>query len=40
MLLWLKMSHIFFVWEGTEEADLWEGKVACSLGTEETVLPG
>lgn len=39
-MLWLTMSPVFFVREGTEEADLREGKVGSWFGTEDTVLPG
>lgn len=39
-VLWLKTRHVFFVREGTKEADLQEGEVGGRSGMEETVLPG
>lgn len=39
-VLWLMMNLVFFVREGTEEADLREGKVGGWFGMEEKVFPG
>lgn len=39
-MLWLKTRHVFFVREGTKEADVQEGEAGGWSGMEETVLSG